>query len=154
MLFDVFQAGISLFREVHETRWNPYGLEGDILLFFRYFKKSIDSKDVQRLQSLISDNYYSKSYVNKNKKQLISWFQTVFQKMPSFLYPSLEIEICKAPEVRSEDTVYLVIRPTLNIHILGINLASQLFGTNNRIAMLIERNASSGLFSLINMEEV
>ncbi|BAZ27408.1 hypothetical protein NIES4073_83270 [Kalymmatonema gypsitolerans NIES-4073] len=57
MLFEVFQAGISLFREPHETRWNPYGLQGDLLLFFRDFKKSIDSKDVQRIQNLISDNY-------------------------------------------------------------------------------------------------
>ena len=154
MLFEVFQAGISLFREPHETRWNPYGLQGDILLFFRDFKKSIDSKDVQRIQNLISDNYYSKSFVNQNKKQLLSWFQEVFQKMPSVVYPSLEIEICKAPEIRGEDQVYLVLRPTLNIHILGINLASQLFGTNSRISMLIEKNTNSGLFSITNMEEV
>jgi hypothetical protein len=69
-------------------------------------------------------------------------------------YPSLEIEICKAPEITGEDEIYLVLRPTLNIHILGINLASQLFGTNSRISMLIERNTNSGLFSITNMEEV
>ncbi|ARV59725.1 hypothetical protein BZZ01_14755 [Nostocales cyanobacterium HT-58-2] len=154
MLFDIFQTGVSLFREVHETRWNPYGLEGDILLFFRDFKKSIDSKDLQRLQKLISENYYSKSYVNQNKQQLICWFQKIFQKMPSFIYPSLEIEICKTPEIKDEDKVYFVIIPTINIHLLGINLASQLFGTNSRIAMILEKNTNSGLFSIINMEEL
>ncbi len=86
MLFDIVQAGISLFSEPHETRWKPYGLQGDLLLFFRYFKKSIDSKNVQRIQKLISEKYYSKSYVKQNKKQLLFWFQEVFQKMPSVVY--------------------------------------------------------------------
>ncbi len=86
MLFDIVQVGICLFSEPHETRWNPYGLQKDILLFFRDFKKSIDSKDVQRIQNLISDKYYSKSYVKQNKKQLLCWFQEVFQKMPSVVY--------------------------------------------------------------------
>jgi hypothetical protein len=52
MLFDIVQVGICLFSEPHETRWNPYGLQKDILLFFRDFKKSIDSKDVQRIQNV------------------------------------------------------------------------------------------------------
>jgi hypothetical protein len=86
MLFDIVQAGISLFREPHEIRWNRYGLQGDILLFFRDFKKSLDSKNVQIIQNLISEKYYSKSYVKQNKKQLLSWFQEVFQKMPSVVY--------------------------------------------------------------------
>ena len=39
MLFDIVQVGICLFSEPHETRWKSYGLQKDILLFFRNFKK-------------------------------------------------------------------------------------------------------------------
>ncbi len=49
MLFDIVQAGISLFSEPHETRWNSYGIQGEKLLFFRNFKKSINWKYVQKI---------------------------------------------------------------------------------------------------------
>ncbi|MEC4817769.1 MAG: hypothetical protein SAK29_31535 [Scytonema sp. PMC 1069.18] len=154
MLFDFFQSGIYLFREFHENRWNPVGVEGDLLLFFRDFKRAIDSKDIQRLKRLISDDYYSHSYVNQNKQQLLSWVQNFLIKLPFFINPSLEIEICTVPQVKEEQKIYVVIRPIMNLHVLGMNLTSQLFGTNNQIALLLKKDKKYGLFSILNMEEV
>jgi hypothetical protein len=153
MLFEVLKEGIFVFRELHETRWQPFGLEGDLLLFFRDLKKSIDSKNVDRIRKLISDNYYSRTY-NTNKIQLLSYFQNIFKALPFFVNPSLEVEICKAPESKNQQEVFLVIKPILNVHVLGINFASQGFGTSNRMGVLLERDKNSGLFSILNMEDI
>ncbi|MEH2330804.1 hypothetical protein [Nostoc sp.] len=154
MFFEVFKEGIFVFRELHEARWQPFGLEGDLLLFFRNLKKSIDSKDINRIKKLISDNYYSKTYSNTNKFQLLSYFQYIFKTLPFFVNPSLEVEVCKAPESKNQQEVFLVIKPILNVHALGINFGSQGFGTSNRMGVLLERDKNSGLFSILNMEDI
>ena len=153
IVFDIFKAGVELFNQVNESRCSPFGLEGELLLFFRDLKKSIDTKNIRRLQTLISDNYYSQSFTNTDKYQLLAYFESIFNRMPFFTYPSLEIEICNTPEVK-ERKVSLVIKPTLNIQTLGFTLMSTPFGTEDRVAFLVEKDDKFGIFSILNMENV
>ena len=153
MVLDIFRLGVDLFSQANEARWNPFSLEGNLLLFFRDLKKSIDSKDIQKLQKLISDEYYSRSFINTNKHQLLSYFRSSFEAMPFFVHPSLEVDICRLPEVKDQ-RVSLVFKPILNVQTLEITLMSKPFGTQERIALLLERDTKSGLFSIINMEDI
>lgn len=144
-----------MYEEVDRNRWNPVGLEGDLLFFFKDLKQSIDTKNLQSLSKLISDEYFSDSFINKNKQQLIDHYQGFFEKVPFFVTLSLEFLICKAPELREKD-VYLVVKPTLNVHTFGITWlsGSSPFGTDDRAAILLRKGEKSGLFSIVNMESV
>ncbi|AFW96984.1 hypothetical protein ANA_C20550 [Anabaena sp. 90] len=154
-IFILLKEGIYLFQEAHKSKLNPTGLEGNILLFFRDLKKSIDTKNLDKLNELISDKYYSESYPQTNKNQLIFYFESVFKSLPFLTSPSLEVEICKIPEFRSQKQVFLVIRPILNVHLLGIiNLFYQGFGTEKRMGVILEKNQNSGLFTIVNMEDI
>jgi hypothetical protein len=155
MIFDLIRSGIKLYEEVDKNRWNPTGLEGDLLFFFKDLKQSIDTKNIKSLSKLISDDYYSSSLVNQNKQQLIDHYQDFFGKVPFFATLSLEFLVCKTPELREED-VYLIVKPTLNVHTFGITWlsGSSPFGTDDRAAILLRKDEGSGLFSILNMESI
>lgn len=155
MIFDLIRTGIKLYEEVDKNRWNPVGLEGDLLFFFRDLKQSIDAKNIRNLSKLISNDYYSVSFINKDKQQLVDHYQDVFSKVPFFATLSLEFLICKTPELR-EQNIYLVAKPTLNIHTFGIAWlsGSSPFGTDDRAAILLRKDKESGLFSILNMESI
>jgi hypothetical protein len=153
MMFQIIQIGTEIIRTANEAKQNPCGLEGDLLFFFRDFKQSIDSKNMFSLQKLISDDYYSASFINKNKQQLIAYFQDFFEKVPSFASLALEIVICKMPEVRDQQ-IHIIIRPILHIQTLGITWLSGAFGTDDRMSILLQKDDASGLFNIVNMEQV
>ena len=54
MIFELIRTGIKLYEEVDRSRWNPAGIEGDLLFFFKDLKQSIDTKNLQSLSKLIS----------------------------------------------------------------------------------------------------
>lgn len=155
MIFDLIRTGIKLYEEVDKTRWNPAGLEGDLLFFFKDLKQSIDTKNIRSLNKLISDDYYSISLVNQDKQQLIEHYQDFFDKIPFFATLSLEFLVCKTPELRGQD-LYLIVKPTLNIHTFGVIWlsGSSPFGTDDRAAILLRKDEKTGLFSIANMESI
>lgn len=157
MLFELITTGIDLMnlipKQPGQENWAPIGLEGDILLFFRDFRHSIESKNVNSLQKLIAEDYFSNSLFSQDKPQLVDYYQDFFGKVPRFASLSLEVLVCKLPEVRIQD-VHLVIKPILKVQTLGITWLSGPFGTDDRLIMLLRRNPISGLFNIVNMERV
>ncbi|MEN9262051.1 MAG: hypothetical protein Q6L60_13920 [Thermostichus sp. HHBFW_bins_43] len=104
-------VAISTLSELYETAEGrhkyPEGLEGNFLRFFLNFKKAFDAKNKRALSHLISNRYYSSSFVNENKKGLVNYFGKVFDQLPFFLYPNLEIEVCTEPDLIESNLISL-----------------------------------------------
>ncbi|MCJ2543517.1 hypothetical protein [Thermostichus vulcanus] len=144
----------ELYERAEGRHKYPEGLEGNLLRFFLSFKKAFDNKNERTLSHLISNRYYSSSFVNKNKKDLVNYFGRVFDQLPFFIYPNLEIEICTEPDIVEGNLIYLVIMAFINLEIFAIPVDISRFplGTDGRIGILLEKDPASGVFRIVNME--
>lgn len=144
----------DLYKRAEDRHRYPEGLEGNILRFFVNFKRAFDAKDKRALSHFISDEYRSSSFVNKNKKELVNYFGRVFDQLPFFIYPNLEIEVCTEPDLIESNLISVVIMAFINIEFFAIPIDISRFplGTDGRIGVILEKDPSFGVFRILNME--
>jgi hypothetical protein len=69
-----------------------------MLSLFQKFKASYDSKDINKLNRVISDSYSGSLYDAKTKFAFVQLFEKTLQVLPRFAYPSLTINIYQITE--------------------------------------------------------
>jgi hypothetical protein len=92
----IVQATIKLAEGIYYLITNPKDyhperLSGNMLALFQEFKATIDGKDISKLRNTLSDSYSGSFLGAKTKSALLNSF--VFENLPSWVYPSLTINI-------------------------------------------------------------
>jgi hypothetical protein len=87
----------------HEQQTNPPHLPENAILVFKQFKEAYDSRNIEKLGSIISDSYKGDVHGAVNKQEFLDIQKCNFESLPWGIHPCLTLN------------VYSIIEDTQNI---------------------------------------